>query len=191
MQKKENVILVVWTIMMAIGGCNCNPTHQSPKSVQKWAQNLNMQAQQKLIKLHFFCHHLQGATAVTIAKASTTDTSPTFFGLLDTREDPLTAGPEEESARVGYAQGISAAASLEEISSFDPYTFVFTNKEYNGSTLAVIGSCPILSPSCEAAVIGGSGVFRLARGVATARSYYLNFTSGKASVEINIVALHY
>lgn len=187
MQKKISVIAIVWTVMMAMGACNRN---QSPAAVQKWAENLNP-AQQKLIKLHFFCHHLHGATAVTIAKASTTDTSPTIFGLLDTRDDPLTAGPEETSARLGYAQGISAAASLEEISSFDPYTFVFTNKEYNGSTLAVIGSCPILSPSCEAAVVGGTGDFRLARGVVTARTYYLNFTTGKASLEVDIVALYY
>lgn len=190
MQKKVSVVVVVLTMIIVIGACNCNPTHQSPKAVQKWAQNLNP-AQQKLTKLHFFCHHLHGATAVTIARASTTAASPTFFGLLDTRDDPLTAGPEESSTRVGYAQGISAAASLEEISSFDPYTFVFTDKKYNGSTLAVIGSCPILSPSCEAAVVGGTGAFRLARGVVTARSYYLNFTTGKASVELNVVALHY
>ncbi|KAH6824542.1 hypothetical protein C2S53_010356 [Perilla frutescens var. hirtella] len=161
---------------------------QTPKAVGKWAENLR---REKLTKLHFFLHHLHGATAVTIAKAATTDASPTFFGLLDTRDDPLTVGPEKSSERLGYAQGISAAASLEEISSFDPYTFVFTSEEFNGSTLAVMGSCPILKPSCETAVVGGSGVFRLARGVVTAKAYYLNFTTGAATLEINVVALHH
>ncbi|XP_042059107.1 dirigent protein 21-like [Salvia splendens] len=161
---------------------------QSPKGVGEWAMNLR---QEKLSKLHFFCHHLHGTTAVTIAKAATTDASPTLFGLLDTRDDPVTVGPERSSERLGYAQGISAAASLQEISSFDPFTFVFTNEEFNGSTLAVMGSCPLSSRSCEAAVLGGSGVFRLARGVATTKVYYLNFTTGAASVEIDIVLLHY
>lgn len=186
MGKKVSVIVVFWTILMAMA--TCNPTDQSPKAVEKWAKNL---PKEKLTKLHFFSHHLHGATAVTIAKAATTDTSPTYFGLLDTRDDPLTAGPEESSERLGYAQGISAAASLEEISSFDPFTFVFSNKEYNGSTLAVLGSCPFSNPSCETAVVGGSGVFRLARGVVTMKAYYVNFTTGKASLEINVVALHY
>ncbi|KAL1564385.1 dirigent protein 21-like [Salvia divinorum] len=165
-----------------------HPIDQSPKAVGEWANNLR---QEKVSKLHFFCHHLHGTTAVTIAKAATTDASPTLFGLLDTRDDPVTVGPEKSSERLGYAQGISAAASLHEISSFDPFTFVFTNEEFNGSSLAVMGSCPLSSHSCEAAVVGGGGVFRLARGVATTKVYYLNFTTGAASVEINIVVLHY
>ncbi|KAL0464453.1 UNVERIFIED_CONTAM: Dirigent protein 4 [Sesamum latifolium] len=177
-------------IIIAITTCDC-AIDQSPKAVRKWAKTLNPANHQKLTKLHFFCHHLHNATATTIAKATTTDASPTFFGLLDTRDDPLTLGPEESSERLGYAQGISAAASLEEISSFDPFTFVFTSKEHNGSTLAVLGSCPISRPSCEAAVVGGSGGFRLARGLVTSKSYYMNFTSGKAILEISVVALHY
>ncbi|KAI3445049.1 hypothetical protein Pfo_001714 [Paulownia fortunei] len=178
MGKEVSVMVVFWTIMLAM--TTCNGTDQSPKAVEKWAKNLNP-AKEKLTKLHFFCHHLHSSTAVTIAKAATTDTSPTYFGLLDTRDDPLTVGQEESSGRLGYAQGISAAASLEEISSFDPSPF----------TLAVMGSCPLSSPSCEAAVVGGTGVFRLARGWVTTKSYYLNFTTGKASLEINVVALHY
>lgn len=187
MANKVSTVFVVFSAMV-IGMATSNPIDQAPDSVGKWAKNLR---QEKLTKLHFFSHHLHGATAATIAKAATTDASPTHFGLVDTRDDPLTAGPEKSSERVGYAQGISAAASLEEITSFDPYTFVFTNAEFNGSTLAVMGSCAILRPSCEAAVVGGSGVFRLARGVVTLKTYYLNFTTGAASVEINVVALHY
>nr|WCZ54768.1 dirigent protein 14 [Phryma leptostachya subsp. asiatica] len=180
-------VVVFWTMMMVT--C-CYATYQSPKAVEKWVKNLHP-SQEKLTKLHFFCHHLHGATATTIARATTTDTSPTFFGLLDTRDDPLTVGPQDSSQIIGYAQGISAAASLEKISSYDPYTFVFTNKKYNGSTLAVLGSCPLFDPSCEAAVVGGSGVFRLARGFVTTTTYYSNFTTGKASLEVNVVALHY
>ncbi|KAL0397595.1 UNVERIFIED_CONTAM: Dirigent protein 4 [Sesamum calycinum] len=90
-------------ISIAITTCNC-AIDQSPKAVRKWAKTLNP-ANQKLTKLHFFCHHLHGATATTIAKATCTDASPTFFGLLDTRDDPLTLGPEESSERLGYAQG--------------------------------------------------------------------------------------
>ncbi|XP_057807744.1 dirigent protein 21-like [Salvia miltiorrhiza] len=184
---KMTIFVVFWTIMI-VATATSNPIDQSPKAVGKWAESLR---REKLTKLHFFCHHLHGATAVSIAKAPTTDASPTLFGLLDTRDDPVTVGPEKSSERVGYAQGISAAASLQEISSFDPFTILFTNREFNGSTLAVMGSCPLSSPACEAAVIGGSGFFRLARGVLTTKAYYLNFTTGAASVEINAMLLHY
>ncbi|KAL8061985.1 hypothetical protein ABFX02_02G118300 [Erythranthe guttata] len=184
------LILVFLAVITAMEICYA-ARDQSPKAVEKWVKYLKYPSSEKLIKLHFFCHHLRGATAVTIARAATTAASPTYFGLMDVRDDPLTVGPDESSQRVGYAQGISAAASLEEISSYDLFTYVFTSREFNGSTLAVLGSCPLFAPSCEAAVVGGSGVFRLARGWVTARIYYLNFNAGKASHEVNVVALHY
>lgn len=191
MEKKIiSKIALFCAIMVMMASKTSHATDLSPKAVSKWAKALNP-ANEKFTNLHFFLHHLHNVTAVTIARGATTDKSPTFFGLLDARDDPLTAGPAEASDHVGYAQGISAAASLQGISSYDPFTFVFTNEEYNGSTLSVLGSCALFAPSCEAAVVGGSGAFRLARGWVTTRSYYLNFTTGKASLEVNVVALHY
>ncbi|CAM8932344.1 unnamed protein product [Rhodiola kirilowii] len=40
-------------------------------------------------------------------------------------------------------------------------------------------------------ILGGTGVFRLARGVAIANTYYFNMTTFDAIVEYNVALLHY
>jgi len=38
-------------------------------------------------------------------------------------------------------------------------------------------------------IVGGSGVFRLAQGIATAKTYWFNLTSGDDVVEYNVMVL--
>ncbi|KAL0377157.1 UNVERIFIED_CONTAM: Dirigent protein 21 [Sesamum calycinum] len=94
--------------------CNGTSLDQNPKSVQNWVKKLN-QATQKVTKLHFYFHRLRGTSAVAVAQANSTDSSPTLFGLVYIKDDPLTVGPELSSELIGYAQGITASASLEEL----------------------------------------------------------------------------
>ncbi|KAH1084375.1 hypothetical protein J1N35_024136 [Gossypium stocksii] len=44
------------------------------------------------------------------------------------------------------------------------YNFAFIEGKYNGSNLSVLGRNPVFSAVREMPVIGGSGVFRFARG---------------------------
>ncbi|KAL0434006.1 UNVERIFIED_CONTAM: Dirigent protein 21 [Sesamum latifolium] len=107
------------------------------------------------------------------------------------KDDPLTLGPELSSELIGYAQGITTSTSVEELILFEPFTFVFTNKAYNESTLAVLGSTPMLQKYRELPIVGGTGVLRLARGLISYQAYAYNSTSGDGTIEVDMVVLHY
>ncbi|XVF75965.1 hypothetical protein PTKIN_Ptkin13bG0229600 [Pterospermum kingtungense] len=86
-------------------------------------------------------------------------------------DDPLTIKPDVNSKIVGRAQGIYAFASQSDFSFLMVLNFVFTEGKYNGSTLSVLGSDHIPFKVREMPIVGGSGVFRFARGYAQARTY--------------------
>ncbi|XP_057807747.1 dirigent protein 22-like [Salvia miltiorrhiza] len=184
-----NTTLILCSIVsMAIA------VEQSPKGVEDWFANLK-KSKEKVTKLHFYYHNSRNPdmnlSAVQVAKAPVFSEQPPYFGVLTITDDPLTVGPEISSKRVGYAQGFYATSSLEEVSMLMGLTFVFTDGECNGSTLAVLGRNPIGERYRELPVVGGTGVFRLARGIITLQTYFFNFTMALAIVEINVVALHY
>ncbi|CAI9301393.1 unnamed protein product [Lactuca saligna] len=149
---------------------------------------------QNLTHLHFFYHNVVGgpnATAIRVAEAPITNTSATGFGAVIMVDNLLTVGPEPNSTRVGRAQGMYASADLNNMSFMMVHNYVFDEERYNGSTLSILGRNPLMLPVREFPVIGGSGVFRFARGYAEARTYFLNATNRDAIVEYNIYVLHY
>ena len=120
-----------------------------------------------------------------------TNKSATLFGGVAVLDDPLTVGPEPSSKLVGRAQGMYAAASQKEFGLLMVMNFAFMEGKYNGSTLSVLGRNTIFSKVREMPIIGGSGVFRYARGYVEARTYSFNVKSGDAVVEYNVYAFHY
>ncbi|KAL0429232.1 UNVERIFIED_CONTAM: Dirigent protein 19 [Sesamum radiatum] len=171
-----------------------NAIGQSPKDVEDWFLNLN-KSKQKVTKFHFYYHNSRNPknlSAVQVAKGPPAfSDNPPYFGVLTITDDPLTVGPEISSKRVGYAQGFYATSSLEEVSMLMGAAFVFTEGKYNGSTLAVLGRNPIGEQYRELPIIGGTGVFRLARGVVTLQTYFFNFSMALAIVEMDVLVLHY
>ncbi|XP_051147109.1 dirigent protein 22-like [Andrographis paniculata] len=166
---------------------------QDPKSVEDWFKNLP-NAKERTTKLHFYFHDIVTAknpTVVTVAESNLTKTSPTSFGLVRVMDDPLRVGPQPESKLVGRAQGIYVAAGLEEVALLLTLNYVFTDGPYNGSTLSVLGHNPILHTYREIPILGGSGVFRLARGIATAKTVWFDLKTQNAVVEYNLIVLHY
>ncbi|KAK3028669.1 hypothetical protein RJ639_037849 [Escallonia herrerae] len=154
---------------------------KAPKAVEEWFQNLSHR-KEKLTKLHFYFHDIvsgKNPSAVHVAQANTTFTSPTLFGLVSMMDDALRVGPEPDSKIVGRAQGIYGSAGLEEFG------------KCNGSTLSVLGRNPVFHDCREMPIVGGSDVFRVARGVATAKTIWLNLTTGDAVVEYQVMVLHY
>ncbi|XP_055807802.1 dirigent protein 22-like [Solanum dulcamara] len=193
---KLNSILLLCSIaipilLLSIPVAHCNIA-QGPKAVENWFEKLP-HAKPKITKLHFYFHDIvsgKNPTAVPIGKANSTSHSPTSFGLLAILDDRLTTGPEINSTTIGRAQGIVGASSLEEFSLLMSLNFVFTNGKYNGSTLSLLGRNTVLNEYREMPIVGGSGVFRLARGIATAKTYILS-NNGDAIVEYNVVVMHY
>ncbi|KAK9165169.1 hypothetical protein Scep_000360 [Stephania cephalantha] len=156
--------------------------------------NHNGLGPERLTRLHFFFHDFvsgKNPSAIRVASAPTTDHSPSLFGLVMMADDPLTQGPEPTSKPVGRAHGIYGSASKEELGLIMAMSYCFTDGVYNGSTLSVMGLNSAAHPVREMPIVGGTGVFRFARGVAVAKTYWLNLTSGDAIVEYNVTVIHH
>jgi hypothetical protein len=149
---------------------------------------------EKLTHLHFYFHDAVGGrnpTAVRVAEAPMTNTSSTGFGGVFVMDDPLTERPELSSKLVGRAQGIFASASQSEVGFLMVLNFDFMEGKYNGSTLSVLGRNTILSAVRELPIVGGSGLFRFARGYAQARTFTFDEKARNAVVEYNVYVFHY
>ncbi|KAJ6968216.1 dirigent protein 22 [Populus alba] len=149
---------------------------------------------EKLSHLHFYFHDIvsgKNPTAVRIARADMTNTSSTGFGMVAMIDDPLTMTPELSSKLVGRAQGIYASASQNDIGLLMTMNFVFMEGKYNGSTLSVLGRNSVFSTVREMPIVGGSGLFRFARGYAQASTHKFDRSTGDAVVEYNVYVFHY
>nr|QQM18957.1 dirigent protein 22 [Kadsura heteroclita] len=163
------------------------------ESLVNWRENLGL-GKEKVSRLHFFFHDTlsgKNPTAVTIAQAAMTKTSPTRFGAVNMADDPLTEGPELTSKLVGRAQGFYASAGQQEVCLLMAMSYLLTEGKYKGSSLSILGRNHALDPVRELPVIGGSGLFRLARGYAVAKTHRLNKTSGDAIIEYHVTVIHY
>ncbi|PRQ35570.1 putative plant disease resistance response protein [Rosa chinensis] len=130
-------------------------------------------------------------SAVTIVQPPS-NSSQTRFGLIRMFDNALTQGPEPSSKLLGRAQGFYGSASQEDISLLMAQNFAFVQGKYNGSTVTLMGRNSILNKVRELSVIGGSGLFRYARGYALATTQSFNASkSDDAIVEYNIYVLHY
>ncbi|XP_025808399.1 dirigent protein 22-like isoform X2 [Panicum hallii] len=124
-------------------------------------------------------------TAVQVARAAVTNTSKTSFGLVVVIDDPLTEGPDlNSSTPLGRAQGTYVAAGRDEVALLVNMNFVFQGGRYNGSTVAIMGRNAVFDAVREMAVVGGTGVFRMARGYAQARTHTLDLKTGDAIVDL-------
>ncbi|XP_047939122.1 dirigent protein 2-like [Salvia hispanica] len=104
------------------------------------------------------------ATLYEVARANITSTSPTNFGQFLVGDDFVTATPDPNSMRLGRSQGFVAFSDLDDIAIVLTYTFIFTDGPYRGSSLTIAGRKMPFVKNQEIPIIGGTGVFRLARG---------------------------
>ncbi|XP_024993377.1 dirigent protein 22-like [Cynara cardunculus var. scolymus] len=174
------LMLIISMILLASCLVHCK-IDQDPLAVEEWFKKLpNMTPIHT--HLHFYLHDtVSGTNRTTMRIAQSTITS---FGL--------TTGPQPNSTIVGQAQGIYGSASLEESDGLlMTINLFFTAGDYNGSALSLLGRNAVFHSYREIPIVGGSGVFRMARGVATAKSYYFNLTSGDTIVEYYVMVVHY
>nr|XP_043611914.1 dirigent protein 21-like [Erigeron canadensis] len=150
--------------------------------------------QEKLTHLHFYFHDVisgKPPSVVKVAEAATSNTSNTGFGTTVMTDDPLTVGPELTSKIVGRAQGIVASADLNEPGYLFVLNYVFVDEKYNGSSLSILGRNAVKEPVREMPIVGGTGVFRFARGYALTKTHFFNASNGDATVEYDVYVLHY
>ncbi|KAK9122645.1 hypothetical protein Sjap_012247 [Stephania japonica] len=106
-------------------------------------------------------------------------------------DDHLTETPDPTSKLLGKAQGLYSSISQSDITFLMALNFVFTEGKYNGSTISIFGKNSVLSKVREIPVVGGTGMFRFARGYALAKTYVSNATTLNAIVEYDVHVLHY
>ncbi|KAI3511680.1 hypothetical protein L1887_18837 [Cichorium endivia] len=163
--------------------------------VQSVKQNPMKLRTEKLSHFRFYWHDIvtgPNPTVLNIVKPLPKNkTSPTIFGLINMIDDPLTEKPEVDSKLLGRAQGLYGLASQEEAALLMAMNFVFSTGKYNGSTLTILGRNSIYQKVREMPVIGGSGLFRFARGYVQASTHFQNDTTGDAIVEYNVHVMHY
>ncbi|CAI9113238.1 OLC1v1013811C2 [Oldenlandia corymbosa var. corymbosa] len=168
------------------------PDDQSPESVEKWFKKFP-HAKPKLTKLHFYLYNIVSKSppnSAPVAQASTTPSTPvTSFGLVNVLDGPLREKPGAEI--IGYSQGLFTFASQENRATLMTLNFVFTAGPFNGSTLSVLGHNLVTAKYREFPIIGGSGDFRMAQGIGTASSYFVNATSGDDILEMSFVFYRY
>ncbi|EYU46052.1 hypothetical protein ABFS82_04G077600 [Erythranthe guttata] len=143
---------------------------------------------EKTTHLHFYFHDIVSGphpTAVTVAGTKNK------FGATAVIDDPLTENPDPGSKVVGRAQGIYATSSKDTVSLLMVLNFVFVEGVYNGSALSVLGRNRFLEPVRELPVLGGTGIFRFARGYALAKTVTFDVGTGDAVVEYNVFVLHH
>ncbi|KAK4577244.1 hypothetical protein RGQ29_027666 [Quercus rubra] len=100
--------------------------------------------------------------------------APAQFGTVYITDDYITETSDPKSPEVGRAQGMNVTAGLDGLNSHVMISIVFTNKEYNGSTIQIQGVSKQFEAVREVALVAGTGKFRFARGYATFETYFLD-----------------
>ncbi|XP_027913196.1 dirigent protein 21-like [Vigna unguiculata] len=146
---------------------------------------------QKQTHLHFFYHDLRSAKNPSIVQiVATPKNVPNGFGSTFVMDDPMTEGPDLSSKPVGRAQGLFGLASLNDLGMFMLINFAFTEGDYAGSSLSMLGRNPISEQNREMPIVGGTGVFRFATGYAIANSVDQISTPEHFVVEYNVTVRH-
>lgn len=188
------LLLSLLPLIFAAAG-NPDPFTEELASTTDWRESLGV-GKEKVTKLHFFLHDIatgDNPSAVLVAQAATSYGSPSIFGRIIMIDDSLTVGPEPDSEEIGRAQGMYCTASQREgtLDLLMAVNYCFTYGKYNGSCINLFSSNAALNPVRELSIVGGTALFRLARGVVIARSHFFNLTSYDSIIEYDVTVLHY
>ncbi|XP_047942616.1 dirigent protein 21-like [Salvia hispanica] len=161
------LLSIISYLLIATHARNQIPTGES------WVRTA-VRGSESIAKLHFYVHDVRAgvdATLYRVANASITDTSPTSFGLVNVFDDLATADPDITAPQIARVQGTTASSGLEIQAVTINMNFYITSGEFSGSTVTIAGRNPVREASRELSIIGGTGVFRSARGHAITTTY--------------------
>lgn len=181
------LLLIIISLVAAISGA------QSFHVETTWGNTRLDAEKQTVTNLQFYFHDIvsgKNPSAVRVAQAAGTEKSPTLFGAVLMADDPLTETPDPKSKLVGRAQGLYGSASQGELGLIMAFNFGFVDGMYNGSSISILGLNSALNPVREMAVVGGTGIFRLARGYAVAQTHWFDIATGDAIVGYNVTIVH-
>ncbi|KAK4405344.1 Dirigent protein 11 [Sesamum angolense] len=149
---------------------------------------------ERVTRLRFYVQDLVGGenpTVWKVAQSNLTNLLPSAFGLVSVLDNLVTSGPEIESREVGRIQGLIGLADFHEKALVMLLNVVFTEGEYKGSTLSILGRNPLDDEVREVPIVGGTGGFRMARGYAVTTTYAVDKAHTHGVIEYNVVVAHY
>ncbi|KAI5655388.1 hypothetical protein M9H77_32575 [Catharanthus roseus] len=115
-------------------------------------------------------HNRQNATAAIVGSPNwgnkTAMAAPYNFGDLVVFDDPITLDNNLHSTPVGRAQGMYFYDMQNIYGAWLAFSFVFNSTEHKGS-INFAGADPLMNKTRDISVIGGTGDFFMARGIAT------------------------
>ncbi|XP_074310417.1 dirigent protein 23-like [Silene latifolia] len=159
-------------------------------SAQTWAKTTKS-GKAHTTTLQFYFHDTTSGsapTAVQVAQPANPSQYKTGFGIVMMVDDPLTLGPDPKSKLVGRAQGLYGSACQDELSLIMALSYSFVDGPYNGSSISIMGPNQVMHDVREMPVVGGTGLFRMARGYALAHTYSVD--SQVAIVGYNVTLIH-
>ena len=189
---KQNYVLVMILLISAILP---PPIHSLNLKAGNWGETFQNKKQETETSLQFYFHDtLSGKNPSAIKVAEPVDKTKTYltqFGNIMMADDPLTETSDPKSKLVGRAQGIYASSCQQEIGLLMSLSYSFVDGPYNGSTFVLVGKNSAMNPVREMSVVGGTGLFRMARGYALAKTHWIDITTGDAIVGYNVTLVHY
>ncbi|MED6163502.1 hypothetical protein PIB30_080539 [Stylosanthes scabra] len=144
--------------------------------------------------LEFYWQDIVGgsnATAINVVQPLAKWAQTTLFGEIRVLDNPLTSEPSLSSKVLGRVQGIYVGESQTEPVLFMAGTLVFYEGRFNGSTIHIIARNVVLDKVRENTIVGGTGVFRFAKGYAEARTVTYNAKTGDSTVQYDVYVYHH
>nr|XP_027083930.1 dirigent protein 6-like [Coffea arabica] len=109
------------------------------------------------------------ANATSAATANPTQLGNTNFGMLVVFDDPITKDRLLLSPPIARAQGFYFYDMKDTYNAWFAYTLIFNSTEHKG-TINIMGADMMMEKTRDLSVVGGTGDFFMARGVATFRT---------------------
>ncbi|GLT34797.1 hypothetical protein SLA2020_092920 [Shorea laevis] len=139
---------------------------QSVLSVQK---TMNPKRPCKRFILYYHDIILNGtdtSNATSAAATTPTKLGDFVFGLLVVFDDPVTKNQSLQSPPAAQAQGFYFYDMKTTYNAWFAYTLIFNSTEHKG-TINIMGADMMMEKTRDLSVVGGTGDFFMARGIAT------------------------
>ncbi|CAI0445163.1 unnamed protein product [Linum tenue] len=169
--------LTIFLITISLSTLPNSRSQPSPASqpAVTWATRLDSSGSDTVTNLQFYFHDIVSGSNPTAVQVASAAGSGSGFGSITMADDALTETADPNSKLIGRAQGIYAQASQTGLALLMALSYSFTDGPYSGSSLSIMGRNAVMTQGRELPVLGGTGLFRMARGYAV-----LQTTSGNA-----------
>lgn len=184
----ERLVLVCIFFLLVIAMPGGNGQNQD-----SWAKRVDT-GKEVVTTMQFYFHDIlsgSNPSAIQVAQPSGNRNFGTGFGTVMMADDALTVGPDPTSKVVGRARGLYGSAGQSDMGLIMAMSYTFTDGDYAGSSFSLLSINQAMNPVREMAVVGGTGLFRLARGYAIAKTVTLDPSTGDAVVGYNVTLSTY